>query len=64
VLGLVILRGFKFDEDNVWNDGKVYDPKSGNDYTAKLTLVDEKNLDLRGYVLMPMFGRTSRWTRE
>lgn len=64
VLGLIILRGFKFDEDNVWNDGKIYDPKSGNDYTAKMTLVDEKNLDLRGYVLVPLFGRTTKWTRE
>jgi uncharacterized protein (DUF2147 family) len=60
---LVILRGFVYDEDNVWRGGKIYDPKSGNDYTAKITLVDANNLDLRGYVLIPLFGRTSKWTR-
>ncbi len=63
VLGLVILRGFSYDGDNVWSGGKIYDPKSGNDYSAKMTLVDEKNLDLRGFVMIPLFGRTEQWVR-
>lgn len=63
LLGLVILRGFHYDGDNVWKGGKVYDPKSGNDYSAKLTLDDPHTLELRGYILMPMFGRTETWTR-
>jgi uncharacterized protein (DUF2147 family) len=63
VMGLVLLRGFMYDGEGEWRGGKIYDPKSGNDYSAKMTLLDEKNLDLRGYVLMPLFGRTERWTR-
>ena len=63
LLGLTILRGFPFDGDDVWKGGKIYDPKSGNDYSAKMTLVDEHTLDLHGYVLMPLFGRTETWTR-
>lgn len=63
LLGLTIMRGFAYDGDNLWKSGKIYDPKSGNDYSAKVTLVDEHNLELRGYVLMPLFGRTSKWTR-
>lgn len=63
VMGMVLLRGFSYDGEGVWNGGKIYDPKSGNDYSAKMTLVDDKNLDLRGYVLLPLFGRTERWTR-
>ncbi len=63
VLGLRILRGFAYDGDLVWSGGKIYDPKSGNDYSAKMTLVDEQNLDLRGYVMIPLFGRTEKWTR-
>jgi uncharacterized protein (DUF2147 family) len=43
--------------------GRVYDPESGKDYKGKLHLVDEKTLDLRGYVLIPLFGRTETWTR-
>jgi len=63
VLGLEILRSFTYDGDHVWSGGKIYDPKSGNDYSAKMTLVDEKNLDLRGYVVIPLFGRTEHWVR-
>jgi uncharacterized protein (DUF2147 family) len=63
VLGLLILRGFTYGGDRVWSGGKIYDPKSGNDYSAKMTLVDEKNPDLRGYVVIPLFGRTEKWTR-
>ncbi len=63
VLGLLILRGFTSAGDRVWSGGKIYDPKSGNDYRAKMTLVDDRNLDLRGYVVIPLFGRTEKWTR-
>jgi uncharacterized protein (DUF2147 family) len=63
VLGLQILRGFTYAGDRVWSGGKIYDPKSGNDYSAKMTLVDEQNLDLRGFVVIPLFGRTEKWTR-
>jgi uncharacterized protein (DUF2147 family) len=63
VLGLLILRGFTYAGDRTWGGGKIYDPKSGNDYSAKMTLVDDRNLDLRGYVMIPLFGRTEKWTR-
>ena len=63
VLGLQILRGFTYAGDRVWSGGKIYDPKSGNDYSAKMTLVDDQNLDLRGFVVIPLFGRTEKWTR-
>lgn len=64
LLGLVILRGFAFDGDDAWKGGKIYDPKSGNDYSAKMTLADPKTLKLRGYVLVPLLGRTETWTKE
>jgi uncharacterized protein (DUF2147 family) len=63
VLGMTIMRDFVYDGEMVWTSGKVYDPESGNDYGGKMTLVDQSTLDLRGYVLVPLFGRTERWTR-
>lgn len=63
VLGLVIVRDFVYDGDNVWTDGKVYDPESGNDYSGKMTLEDPSTLTLRGYVLIPLFGRSETWSR-
>ena len=63
-LGLKIMYNFKHDEENVWNDGEIYDPKSGNTYKGTMTLTSENSLDLRGYVGLPIFGRTSSWSRK
>jgi len=63
-MGMVMMYDFSHDEDNVWSDGEIYDPKSGNTYSGTITLTSENNLDLRGYVGLPIFGRTSNWTRK
>jgi len=63
-MGMVIMYGFEYDEDNVWDEGEIYDPKSGNTYSGTITLSSENQLDLRGYVGLPIFGRTSNWTRK
>ena len=36
LLGLEILSGFKFDGDDTWKDGKIYDPESGKTYSCKM----------------------------
>ena len=62
-LGLVIIRNMKSDGD-AWTGGDVLDPENGKVYTATLRLEDGgKVLKLRGYVGIPMFGRTQTWTR-
>jgi uncharacterized protein (DUF2147 family) len=63
VAGLVILWGFSFDGEDEWTGGKVYDPESGDTYSGKMRLNDPQNLRLRGYVLIPLLGRTEIWTR-
>jgi uncharacterized protein (DUF2147 family) len=63
LLGLRLMREFKYDGDNEWVGGKVYDAESGEDYSGKLTLKDDNTMDLRGYVLIPLFGRSETWTR-
>lgn len=63
VIGLVIVRGFSFDGDDAWTGGKVYDPESGDTYSGKMTLKDPHTLRLRGYILIPLLGRTEVWTR-
>ena len=63
ILGLVLMRDFSYDGDGTWSGGKVYDPESGDEYQGKLTLKGAKTLDLRGYVLLPLFGRTEQWTK-
>lgn len=63
VLGLRILEGFTAEGDNNWANGTCYDPKSGNTYRGKIHLAAPDRLELRGYIGIPLFGRTSVWTR-
>lgn len=61
LMNLVILSGFKYD-DGEWEDGKIYDPKSGKTYSSKMKL-NGNQLNIRGYVGVSMFGRTTVWTK-
>ena len=66
VLGMTIIRNMKpsAGDKNVLEGGDVLDPNNGKVYSAKLTLVDGgKKLDVRGYIGMPMLGRTQTWQR-
>lgn len=42
--------------------GHLYDPRSGRTYSGEMTAKDNL-LHLRGYVGLPMFGRTAIWVR-
>ena len=48
-LGMVMMHSFKHIDANVWDNGKLYDPKQGKTYSGMLTLKDENTLSLRGY---------------
>jgi len=61
-LGLELLKDFTFDGDDVYEDGTIYDPKSGKTYSCKMT-IEGNNLKIRGYVLFSLFGRSEVWTR-
>lgn len=65
LVGLQILRGLQAveGEPDVWTGGRIYDPDSGNDYSVRMTRVDDDRLELRGYVGLPLLGRTTRWIR-
>ena len=63
IIGLRIVHDFVFVGDNVWKDGKVYDPKNGKTYSGKITLVSPHQLNLRGFIGITLLGRTAIWTR-
>lgn len=64
IKGLENLVGFVYKEDNKWEDGTIYDPKNGNDYSCTLTLTDNNTLEVRGFVGISVFGRTDVWKRQ
>jgi uncharacterized protein (DUF2147 family) len=63
LLGLEILSGFESSDGKTWTGGEIYDPDSGKTYHCKLTLSGEV-LEVRGFVGIPLFGRTERFTRN
>jgi uncharacterized protein (DUF2147 family)/fucose 4-O-acetylase-like acetyltransferase len=63
VEGLEILRGLTRRSDGTWVNGHIYDPGSGSTYTCQLALDGDDRVRLRGYVGIPLIGRTTTWTR-
>jgi uncharacterized protein (DUF2147 family) len=63
VVGLQVMQEFEFEGKGVYKKGTIYDPENGKTYKCILTLIDNKNLDVRGYIGIPSIGRTEKWTR-
>lgn len=61
--GVTFMKGFKYDGDDRWTDGTIYDPNSGNTYSGTMRLLDRDTLKLRGYIGISLFGRSDTWTR-
>ena len=60
--GLQIGSGFVVRTPNEARDGTLYDPKTGKTYHGNIKL-DGNNLELRGFVGIPLFGESQTWTR-
>lgn len=61
-LGLIILNDFDFD-DGQWEDGTIYDPKSGKTYSCVIKMQKDGSLNVRGYIGISLIGRTTHWTK-
>jgi uncharacterized protein (DUF2147 family) len=64
ILGMVMLNGLKKD-GNEYNGGEILDPNNGKVYRSKLKVAEGgKKLEVRGYIGMPLLGRSQTWVRE
>jgi uncharacterized protein (DUF2147 family) len=65
MLGLEVVRGVKkSDSDNLWDGGTILDAAEGKIYKVRLQPADGgRKLDVRGYIGMPLLGRTQTWIR-
>jgi uncharacterized protein (DUF2147 family) len=65
LLGLEILQGLKQSDaaGQIWTDGAIYDPTSGKTYACSLRMEGDDRLHLRGYLGVPLLGRTTTWIR-
>lgn len=60
--GLRIGEGFVQVDPQTARGGHLYDPRSGRTYSGQMT-AEGNLLRLRGYLGLPVFGRTQTWTR-
>ena len=63
-LGMILLQNLVFDGKSEWENGDIYDPNSGSTYRSKVKLLDAQTLHVRGYVGIPLFGKTMVFSRE
>jgi uncharacterized protein (DUF2147 family) len=64
VMGMVFMSGLRKQGDE-YSGGEILDPDSGKVYRSKLMLVEGgKKITVRGYVGVPLFGRSQTWVRQ
>jgi uncharacterized protein (DUF2147 family) len=63
IIGLQLVSDFTFEGNKKWTGGKIYDPESGKTYSCKMVLEGDQQLKVRGYIGVPLLGRTEIWTR-
>ena len=64
IIGMTIVSGLRKDGDE-YKDGEILDPNNGKIYKSKLSVHDGgKKVEVRGYVGVPMFGRSQVWLRQ
>jgi uncharacterized protein (DUF2147 family) len=61
ILGMKIMTDLKRDKPGVWSDGRILDPEEGEIYRVKIATEDGKKMDVRGYIGVPLLGRTQVW---
>ena len=62
-LGIMLLTDFEWDEDNEWDEGEIYDPKTGKTYSCYIVMKEYDLLKIRGYIGISLIGKTTYWTR-
>ena len=59
LVGIEMFSDYRY-RDGQWR-GYIYDPESGNTYESKMKVGKDGRLEIRGYIGVPMFGRTSKF---
>lgn len=60
--GIEVITGLRPDGEGEWDSGEVYDPKTGQTFSLRIEERGDR-LKMRGYLGLPIFGKTEMWTR-
>lgn len=64
IVGMRILRGLRWDGAQ-YSGGEILDPDEGRFYRCSARIAQGgQELQLRGYIGIPLFGRTQKWKRQ
>jgi uncharacterized protein (DUF2147 family) len=66
IVGMTILRSVRQSsaDAGIWDGGDILDPETGKVYRVRLRpLEGGEKLELRGYLGIPLLGRTQTWIR-
>lgn len=65
VIGMILMSGFIFNGKDEWENGSIYDAKSGKTYNCYISFESRDKIKVRGYIGKAWMGlgRTTIWTR-
>ena len=64
IVGMVILSGLEAAEQHQWQNGQILDPQNGKTYSCAVQIKNGGNkLKVRGYIGLPLLGRSQTWQR-
>ena len=65
LLGMLLMYSFEFDGKKQWENGTIYDAKSGKTYNCYINLESKDKMKVRGYIGKAWMGlgRTTNWVR-
>jgi uncharacterized protein (DUF2147 family) len=64
LLGLKLVTNLQYHGDNTWDDGKIYDPNSGNTFEARIQLTGPNSAIVRGYWKFRWLGKSMVFRRK
>ncbi len=63
-VGTEVLDNLTYNPDtDMWENGKIYDPKSGKVFSSTAKLQDDTSLEVEGYWKFRFLGRTMKFRR-
>lgn len=64
IVNMVNLYGFRYNaDDNMWEDGYIYNPLTGDTIKGSLELMDNNHLEMTGFTGFSLALTTETWTR-